>query len=619
MVKKKTFVGVLLAVFVFLLAVSVYAISVTQMSPAAGSYVLTADGNVTVVCESTPSTNYNITNMSVYHNINGNFVFNGTNSTMGAVNTTINSSVVIPFVPDGESFQWECMACEVAFNNASNSSCTALSAGRTVNVERPPTTSFNGTAQPTDGSWSQARANILGWNVTGSDPVYDCNVWYNSSSHAWGQSAPTYSVSNNTATTANFTFDADGAITWGMRCGPSTNPSNVFDFTANRTLHIDTVNPSGVMTPVDGYFNNTGSVVFTVNVTDVNISTCALWHNETGTFAVNETNASMVSGSLYTFPTIVLGQGNLTWNVQCNDSSSRQVWISSTNYTLMVDTVTPGTTSVGNASAGAFCDRWAINISNSEVVNASVNYGTTTALGTIVRNATYQQNHSIVISNWTKETTYNLNVTVCDMASNCNTTSWGTFATPYPVCTGWTYLTAYDTTLNLSVARSESAAEYVYLWNTTGQAWLYTTSGVTTYDGVSVAYPNVLALYTASNSTWLRSFENNTAQFTYTIQEGNNYLPISNVSYSMANLTRVFQDNSTTYSKWNETFEMWSAFNNTNKLWSPYSHRRWGTNNSLSSLWGNSTTFGRSASDFNMVWFYSEINGTWNGYNVTQT
>ncbi len=81
------------------------------------------------------------------------------------------------------------------------------------------------------------------------------------------------------------------------------------------------------------------NVSFEYAAFDTNLSTCSLYHNETGIFTINETN-STVRNNTQDVINITLLDNLLVWNIGCNDTAGN-LGFNSTNYTLIVDTIPP--------------------------------------------------------------------------------------------------------------------------------------------------------------------------------------------------------------------------------------------------------------------------------------
>ncbi len=85
--------------------------------------------------------------------------------------------------------------------------------------------------------------------------------------------------------------------------------------------------------------------------------------------------------------------------------------------------------SISNVQVNADNESALISWTTSENANSTVNYGTTTSLGTVVGNASNVTSHSINLTGLTNGTTYYYNVTSCDLVGNCNTTGVFNFTT----------------------------------------------------------------------------------------------------------------------------------------------------------------------------------------------
>jgi hypothetical protein len=130
------------------------------------------------------------------------------------------------------------------------------------------------------------------------------------------------------------------------------NNSGAFSYTTDFVnVSIYPFLPSSSSTAV--YFN-TAYVEFKYNITDANPDTCKLYTNITGTWNATLTNSSLgTQRANYTINmSYNLNNGTFIWNVWCNDTArpSNANWMSSTNYTIIVDTAKPVITTSINAT-----------------------------------------------------------------------------------------------------------------------------------------------------------------------------------------------------------------------------------------------------------------------------
>jgi hypothetical protein len=138
-----------------------------------------------------------------------------------------------------------------------------------------------------------------------------------------------------------------------------------------------------------------------------------------------------------------------------------------------------------------------ITFTTDDETNKSINYGTTTSLGTFSNNVTTTTNHTVSISGLTNNQTYYYNVTVCNFADLCETDGPYSFAITnptYSICDG-----IYEP---LWIADSR-----FFVFNTAGPSYLYGFNqpawnqssclfNITSYDGAST-----VDIYTNDSTT----------------------------------------------------------------------------------------------------------------------
>ncbi len=116
-----------------------------------------------------------------------------------------------------------------------------------------------------------------------------------------------------------------------------------------------------------------------------------------------------------------------TYPVDVNVTHGTTNTSNTTNLTVQIDNVAPVITNVQNHSITE--SSAIINWTTNESTNASVDYGTTTDLGTKVSNTTFSTTNTVQLSSLSSETLYYYNVTSCDNQGNCNTTGPQNFTT----------------------------------------------------------------------------------------------------------------------------------------------------------------------------------------------
>ncbi|MBT4539082.1 hypothetical protein HOC32_02245, partial [Candidatus Woesearchaeota archaeon] len=97
------------------------------------------------------------------------------------------------------------------------------------------------------------------------------------------------------------------------------------------------------------------------------------------------------------------------------------------SFTTFIDNQAPEINNISNDTITTTSVVISWNISESG--NGSINYGTTTTLGTVVSNSSNVTSYNFSITGLTAGTQYFYNITSCDVYNNCNTTGISNFTT----------------------------------------------------------------------------------------------------------------------------------------------------------------------------------------------
>lgn len=203
---------------------------------------------------------------------------------------------------------------------------------------------------PDDGVW-WTSSNSVDHNFTpvtsGVETLSRCTI-YSNRTGIWTQLAANYTTRlvNNTPHVSGISWvDTDNnSMGWNVSCWNGTDNiesgSQVFGVDAHPpTITLDS--------PDYAAYLDSGTQLNKYTPTDSsNPETCLFYTNVTGSWAVNQTNTSYVSGvqvivNLSANANATIGNGNYIWNVICNDSADNRVWAETTNRTFTIDTVTP--------------------------------------------------------------------------------------------------------------------------------------------------------------------------------------------------------------------------------------------------------------------------------------
>lgn len=617
---RKAIISIILFLVFAIFVSSVLDLNLTNLDeiktiPVSGIYILNPDGNFTIICNATPQYNYSIKNMSIFHDISGTWQKNDSALFTVSNGTSRQFSFLINDTPDGTEFNW---GCRFALNTTGINNITINTDNSTVFVERIPSISI---LFPADNYFSNAASNIqrIEFNVSPAtdgqgDANYFCNVLDNSSG-TYKKTGVGVFMENGTAANISHEFKADGEIIYNIECSEKLNNNVVGTLTANRTITTDTVDPvitlvgpgSSVITRVF-YFNAT--------VTDVNLHTCNLYLNttEANTSLWNSTNfnesiTSMTSGTVFNFSEKTFGEDRLvTWGVWCNDSASNGVF--SSQSTVDIVTVLPGQTAVSNVSKADSCDTFNLSFDFNKEVSATIKYGTTSMsqTNTLVETSfATTQTFALDFGN-NYETTHFVNLTICDAAGNCNNTiPEFQVISPIMLCTGWTIWSVYDAAINMSDYFTASTANFIYLWNITGQSWTSYSASSTGKGSFNLETGDAVYLFESTNATY---FRNNTGNPRYhlNITEGDNYFGLYD-DYTFGNISlNLFRNSSngnvtpdSMYGVGGRSFNFthFFSYNNSAQVWVGYN-----------ALWdeNNNTQLGKAYKNgLDTLWAYSEF------------
>ena len=512
------------------------------------------------------------------------------------------------------------------------------SANRTIFIEYPPTIALT---SPPDGNWSKYKRLDLNFTVSSafgeliSVSPFPCQIWTNESG-LWSFKAA-MTVENNTVKQQGVDLPEKAGIKWGVKCQESSD-GNVFNFTVNRTINIDTIDPlvsvsadNEAMGGGVGNFSN-GTVAILYTVSDANIQAIDVFFGSDFSVA-NFTNLSIESGDHSFRVNYSQIDGRYNISVRVNDSTGRI--IESENITIIVDLTYPSLIDVNNfTTPGSWCSKRNLNWSTNETTNVTFYIDTDTEVtdGTIYNNSTFSTIHHFEFDfGVNSEITHYFNLTSCDEAGNCNTSNQRTFQTPASGCTGWSQYAIYDNKINMSSVANQSGADLVYVWNATNQNWIFFTQGLSSNQAVIIGRNtqfHVAHLFENTNDTWFRN-TTNLGNYKYNITSENNFLNVP-TDYSFGNLTESFMNLSRVLPGVIGNNSGNSLPNGTENVFGPFNLTAFaGYNNTITSqnyvnhifnfTWSNDTLLepcpNRENKDTCMetFWVGSGFNITWNG------
>ncbi len=479
--------------------------------------------------------------------------------------------------------------------------CGYIGANRTVYVEDAPSITLN---LPSDSSFDTDGTISINFSVTGDDDNYLCQV-YSNDTGTWREDGGSNNAINNTDKLTSKVFSEKNGIVWNVRCSESTN-SNIYGWsTSNYTITVDQTNPA-ITSSAPSYFTNISTAYsgyINLTVVDNNADSCDLYIDGT----LDDTVSYTTNVPFAQYFNITEGEHN--WSIICNDSSGRIDTVANTSITL--DTITPGLNKNTNyTSEIANCEGFTVEFNFTEAVNATLTYGLTTMSPTFTEIETdYAANQTFTLTfNDSYNTDFYVNITICDIAGNCNTSlSEKTINSPIPLCTGWSLWSVYDMTINLSDYRAASGADFVYYWNNTGQSWIYSSAAGSLNEGYNVGIGDVVQLYESVNTTYFRNTSGSPSYYV-NLTEGHAYFGLYH-DYSFGNISyNIFLNdtggNVTVTDLWGGGLEFivdyYSGFNNSNQEYvdAPY---KW--------LWNNETTLGKNhKSGIDTLWAFVDYN-----------
>jgi len=185
--------------------------------------------------------------------------------------------------------------------------------------------------------------------------AYSANdlVLYGNWSAGWHANQTNASTNNDSYWNITVPNIADGTYKWTAYCNDSAGNAD-WD-AANRTLTVDTTNPTASFgtNPASALSTPNRTITFDLKCADGLNSpdTIELWGNWSGTWAVNNSNASAINNTFSNISVTLAADGSYKWAVYCNDSAGNSDW-TATNRTFTV--VADPTASFGTNPINAY-------------------------------------------------------------------------------------------------------------------------------------------------------------------------------------------------------------------------------------------------------------------------
>ena len=226
----------------------------------------------------------------------------------------------------------------IAYDQGGNVNITSYNS-LTFNVTASPPGAFN-LSLPINNTESNNLLPNLSWLQTTEATFANYNVLISDTSN-FSVIQFTYSTNiiTNTSKILDYALDANKIYYWKVVAydvfGSYTNSTQTFVYIT------DLVNPTVILnTPATNTYSLTHNVRFNYTPNDANtLSSCALYGNFSGSWALNQTNNSILK-SQFNYFDIILPDGIYAWNVGCTDKAGN-FGFAPANYTILVDTTPP--------------------------------------------------------------------------------------------------------------------------------------------------------------------------------------------------------------------------------------------------------------------------------------
>ncbi len=213
--------------------------------------------------------------------------------------------------------------------------------------DAPPTTTLN---TPVDNYYNDTSDPVnITFNCSATDDIQLVNISLyitNSTNQSFSlnQTTNISGISNSSQWILEL---VNGNYTWN--CLTYDNASQG-DWDINRSLKINYSAPVDnapnvtLDYPVDNYYDDTNqyvNITFNATVTDdYNLVNCSLWHNYTGTWHLNQTQAVSGTSNTTEFNLTQLTNKTFVWNIECYDNASQSAF-DSTNRTVILNWTAP--------------------------------------------------------------------------------------------------------------------------------------------------------------------------------------------------------------------------------------------------------------------------------------
>lgn len=220
----------------------------------------------------------------------------------------------------------------------------------------------------------------------------------------------------------SFDVNSDGLYEVIVYANDTTGNIGFDSNTFTVSLDAPSINP---LYPIEQYLGNLSSqrINFTYTPVDLDLQACGLWINTTGTFALNQTNTTVVSGQQNSFflNLSTTNDGAYSWAIRCNDTLAH--YSITGNQTFYLDRIRPNVTvSEPNGTYSSLTNiPISLTYSDASPVQCSWNV-TFAATGNLVIGNSELAGCTSTTFTLDTESSYFLWMSVTDSAGNVNTT-----------------------------------------------------------------------------------------------------------------------------------------------------------------------------------------------------
>ena len=343
-----------------------------------------------------------IDNCSVNFNIYNGSYYNVTQINNSAIIANTDYVFTRQFASTDINFTWYSECCSAGTCTDSSTSSVSLGGGVPIVTLLYPTNSTYASGSP-----------VFYYNVTDALDIRNCDLYINS---VLTSTDTTVSKNINQTLSANL---ATANYTWFVQC---TDIGDTIGTSATGSINIDATPPSLVLiAPLNQANITTRKIDFIANASD-NFGLFKYWLTVSWTEGID---GRLVTSLLANETNITVNQtlsfyndGVYIWNYTVQDYVGNYNYSPTWNFTIKTF---PEIINVGYIQPTISTLKILYNTSH--IVNFTVNYGTTTALGNLMYNNTFATGAQTFTIPVAQGTLYYVNFTVCTVYNFCNSST----------------------------------------------------------------------------------------------------------------------------------------------------------------------------------------------------